>query len=95
MDKETAKAINNISKKSNEVERRLNEYFGKKCDENAENIEMVDTTMESMMLDTLPEIEESSIENSDNIDLIITELLPKIVEMIEEMMMSSDEYEEI
>lgn len=38
MDKETAKAINTLSKKVNELARQLDNVLGGKCDENKESI---------------------------------------------------------
>lgn len=40
MDNETAKALNNLSKKINAIQLQLDRYFGIRCDENLENIKM-------------------------------------------------------
>ena len=40
MDKETAKAINSLSKKINDIQLQLDKYFGNRCDENSNNIKM-------------------------------------------------------
>ena len=42
MDAETAKAINAISKKVNDLARRLDEHLGNRCDQNAEEISLAD-----------------------------------------------------
>ena len=40
MDKETVKAINNLSKKINDIQLQLDRYFGNRCDQNSENIKI-------------------------------------------------------
>lgn len=40
MDKETAKAINSLSKKINDIQLQLDRYFGNRCDQNSENIKI-------------------------------------------------------
>ena len=48
MDKETAVAINNLTKRINEVERKLESYFLIKHDENASNIEINDGAIQEL-----------------------------------------------
>ena len=40
MDKETAKAINSLSKKINDIQLQLDRYFGNRCNQNSENIKI-------------------------------------------------------
>ena len=42
MDAETARAINALSKKVNDLTRRLDLYLGSRCDQNAEEINLAD-----------------------------------------------------
>lgn len=42
MDAETARAINALSKKVNDLTRRLDSYLGSRCDQNAEEISVAD-----------------------------------------------------
>lgn len=42
MDAETARAINALSKKVNDLTRRLDSYLGSRCDQNAEEISLAD-----------------------------------------------------
>ena len=76
-------AINEVSKKVNDIQKRLDSYLGSRCDTNEENISIVDSTMQVMTEEIVPEIKESTIENSDVIDMLMTEILPQIMEMIE------------
>lgn len=39
---EIFKAINNVSKKVNEIQKRLDDYLGNRCDANEKSIEMTD-----------------------------------------------------
>ena len=39
---EIFKAINNVSKKVNEIQKRLDDHLGYRCDTNEENIEVTD-----------------------------------------------------
>lgn len=48
MDKETAIAINNISKRLSEVERKLEAYFLSKHEENASNIQINDGAIQEL-----------------------------------------------
>ena len=59
MDMETAKAINNLSKKVNEMIERLDNYFADKHNENKSSIE--DTDMAVMELAELISKEEEQI----------------------------------
>lgn len=42
MDSETAKAINSLSKKVNDIARRLDSFLGSRCDKNVEEIRIAD-----------------------------------------------------
>lgn len=42
MDKNTAKAINEVSKKVNDIQRRLDAFFNDRCDENKESVNITD-----------------------------------------------------
>ena len=48
MDKETAVAINNLTKRINEVERKLESYFLSKHEENASSIEINDGAIQEL-----------------------------------------------
>ena len=42
MDAETAKALKSLSEKINAVDRKIDKYFGNRCDQNAEEISVAD-----------------------------------------------------
>ncbi len=42
MDEEIAKALRELSEKINDVQRKIDRYFNNRCDNNAENIALVD-----------------------------------------------------
>ena len=48
MDKETAMAINNLSKKMTEMERKLEEFLLNKHDENVTNIDTIDNAIQDL-----------------------------------------------
>jgi len=48
MDKETAMAINNLSKRMTEMERKLEEFLLNKHDENVANIDTVDNAIQDL-----------------------------------------------
>lgn len=79
-------AINAVSQKVNDIQRRLDEHLGNRCDVNEENISVVDTTMQVMTEEIVPNIQEATIENSDIIDMLMTETLPQIMEMVEPLL---------
>lgn len=53
MDKEIAKAINTLSKKTNEIIKSLDTMFNKKCDENKEDIISAEQTLTDMDLQNI------------------------------------------
>lgn len=79
-------AINAVSQKVNDIQRRLDEHLGNRCDVNEESISVVDTTMQVMTEEIVPNIQEATIENSDIIDMLMTETLPQIMEMVEPLL---------
>ena len=87
---EIFKAINNVSKKVNDIQKRLDEYFGNRCDVNEEGISVVDSTMQVMTEEIVPEIQETTMENSDVIDMLMTEILPQIMEIIEPLLTTKE-----
>ena len=48
MDKETAMAINNLSKRMTEMERKLEEFLLNKHDENVANIDTIDNAIQDL-----------------------------------------------
>ena len=48
MDKETAMAINNLSKRMTEMERKLEEFLLNKHDENVTNIDTIDNAIQDL-----------------------------------------------
>lgn len=84
-------AINAVSQKVNDIQRRLDEHLGNRCDVNEENISVVDTTMQVMTEEIVPEIQETTMGNSDVIDLLMTETLPQIMEMVESLIPTEEE----
>ena len=48
MDKETAMAINNLSKRMTEMERKLEEFLLNKHDENVANIDTMDNAIQDL-----------------------------------------------
>ena len=48
MDKETAMAINNLSKRMTDMERKLEEFLLNKHDENVANIDTIDNAIQDL-----------------------------------------------
>ena len=65
MDKETAKAINNVSKRLNEVERKLDAYFNQKID----SVEHI--TAESYEYSKVYEVGEVCVYNNKRYECIV------------------------
>lgn len=79
MDRETAKAINNISNKLNEVERKLDMFFNQKCDTNAENIEINTDTIATVMEVVLPTQSDTLDGVADTLDTLMTDIIPSLM----------------
>lgn len=87
---EIFKAINNVSKKINDIQKRLDDYLGSRCDTNEEDISVVDSTMQVMTEKIVPEIQETTMENSDVIEMLMTETLPQIIDIIEPLLATEE-----
>lgn len=83
-------AINEVSKKVNDIQKRLDSYLGSRCDTNEENISIVDSTMQAVTEKIVPSIQETTMENSDVIEMLMTETLPQIIDMIEPLLATEE-----
>ena len=83
-------AINAVSQKVNDIQRRLDEHLGNRCDTNEENISVVDSTMQVMTEEIVPNIQETTMENSDVIEMLMTETLPQIIDIIEPLLATEE-----
>lgn len=79
MDRETAKAINNISNKLNEVERKLDMFFNQKCGTNTENIEINTDTIATVMEVVLPTQSDTLDGVADTLDTLMTDIIPSLM----------------
>lgn len=78
MDKETAKAINDLSKKINGIETKLDRFFNNRADENKENITVTQNGLVETFENT--EINAQSIIDVENSIVEIYEMLESEVE---------------